>query len=356
MEKFKEIHKKILDLFDTEQYIEENFQNFQFFLNEQRIGEIKSELRLMLQLIIKIANEHYRYPDFFNKIEQILLKFKKQIKKNFINKEIFNIFKSNKRILLFLINKKIIIIDQYIVDTLTESKYQHASYHSYFAPEINSFIDQISIENIDKEKYDLFQSKRIIGENDDDVSQMIRKDMIEEFITHTQKTGLSLFSTIKSSIFETNSFLIDKEPTLIEYSAFFGSAQIFKYLYLNQVELTPSLWIYSIHGDHPEIIHILEENKIEPIDDSYKECLIESIKCHHNEIANYILKNYLNDGEKLIASKILKFHNFLFFSDHFNTEEVLFNLCRYNYVKIVELLLVNVKLDINKQVISKQTF
>lgn len=47
---------------------------------------------------------------------------------------------------------------------------------------------------------------------------------------------------------------------MIEYAIFNGSIQIFQYLKLNNTQLTPSLWFYSIHCKNPEIIHILEEN------------------------------------------------------------------------------------------------
>ena len=69
-----------------------------------------------------------------------------------------------------------------------------------------------------------------------------------------------------------------KRFTLIEYASFFGSIQIFKYLYLNGVDLRPSLWYYSIHGFDPEMFQILEENNVQH--DSYDLCLKESIKCH----------------------------------------------------------------------------
>ena len=33
---------------------------------------------------------------------------------------------------------------------------------------------------------------------------------------------------------------------------------------MNGVELTPSLWLFVIHGQNPELIHRLEEQHIEP--------------------------------------------------------------------------------------------
>ena len=96
------------------------------------------------------------------------------------------------------------------------------------------------------------------------------------------------------SIFETNYLLLkNKKTTLIEYSAFFGAIQIFRYLIQNKVELTPSLWLYAIHSQNAEIIHLLESNEIEPpenksMKNKYEAIFIESIKCHHNSIADYI--------------------------------------------------------------------
>ena len=58
----------------------------------------------------------------------------------------------------------------------------------------------------------------------------------------------------------------NKNTTLIEYSAFYGSIQIFNFLRMNNVELSPSLWLYAIHGNNAELIHLLEENKVEPKD------------------------------------------------------------------------------------------
>mgnify|MGYP001101716460 CR=1 FL=1 len=90
--------------------------------------------------------------------------------------------------------------------------------------------------------------------------------------------NISLNSKIESSIYETNNFLNKRQAkaieennnrnndkyntsfmTFIEYSAFFGSIQIFNYLKINGSELTESLCPLAIHCNNPEIIHILEE-------------------------------------------------------------------------------------------------
>ena len=118
-----------------------------------------------------------------------------------------------------------------------------------------------------------------------------------------------------------------------EYAAFFGSIQIFKYLYKNFVEFTSELWLLAIHGDDEEMIHILEENNILPPKvinynyfikkhDTYMICVKEAIKCHHNHIVSYIQSNlstediehinYLDDYDENIFSYCFHYFNFAY--------------------------------------------
>ena len=62
-------------------------------------------------------------------------------------------------------------------------------------------------------------------------------------------------------------------------------------------------------------IKILKEENIEPLIYSYKDLFIESLKCHDNDISNYI-KNQINDDDddtinKKIFCSCLEFHNFI---------------------------------------------
>ena len=109
--------------------------------------------------------------------------------------------------------------------------------------------------------------------------------------------------------------MLIKEPTLIEYAAFFGSIQIFKFLLLNEVELTSSLWLYAIHGQNAEIIHILEENKVKLPNDFYEKCFVEAVKCHHNDIANYFKDNFIleKDVNENIFTCCFRYYNYEYF-------------------------------------------
>lgn len=184
--------------------------------------------------------------------------------------------------------------------------------------------------------------------------------MVEEFIADINQLSIPLKSKIKQSIFETNAFLIENKPSLIEYAAFFGSIQIFRYLQMNGVELEPSLWLYVIHSNNPEMIHFLEENNVKPNDKGeFDKPLEEAIKCHHNEIADYIENCLMNQD----LFEDLKFKDkicgFAFYYDNYNfflpedyeQSYFFFYLCQNNYPQMVEFFLEMKKDEIKKAII-----
>ena len=180
------------------------------------------------------------------------------------------------------------------------------------------------IEEIEQELPKNFNELRKAGENESYICELIRNDSIDDFIVYVNKRNYSLQSTIVPSIYETNKFLfnkqieryinsgidskqnVDHQLTLIQYAAFFGAIQILRYLQLNKVEITSELYFFAIYGKNPELIHHLEANlfgsKVEyksnnssnqNIDQNqYTKYLEESIKCHHNDIANYLLESF----------------------------------------------------------------
>ena len=352
LDKIRKLHEFLIDYIDAEDDIELRYQFLIKFLIDNQFQNNSYDLKLVLHLLCSISNNHYRHTYFFNKIEKILHFFQKDIKKYFSNFEIFNIFKSNKRILLFLIERKIIYIDNNIYYQISNYKYSEAEYLQYFSNEINKFLAKTESNDITEN----FEEKRKIGENDDYVCTLIRKDMVEEFIYYVNKTNLPLSSVIKHSIFETNSFLIkNKDTKLIEYSAFFGSIQIFQYLFMNNIELTPSLWLYAIHGRNAELIHMLEDNHVKFQNNFSINCLYESIKCHHNELVSYFQDNYADNGKNIFQNAFLKglqYYNFSLFQDYYIKKIILYELCKYDYFILVDFLLNNNDININDCIIE----
>ena len=205
---------------------------------------------------------HFRTISFFEKIFKVILILKDHIKKHFTNIEIFDFFQ-NTRILLFLSQEKILNFDKTIASIIIKSEYQITDTGIYLFPEIKQFLDS---DIIKKMKIPTNLEKcREIDYYDHPILQLIQKDLIDEFISQTSKIDFKLDETIEiSSVFETNPLLQDCNHKPIDYAAFFGSIKIFKYLVSNKCELEPYLWFKAIHGRNPEIIHILEDAKIEP--------------------------------------------------------------------------------------------
>ena len=110
-----------------------------------------------------------------------------------------------------------------------------------------------------------YDSKTLEGENSSYICSLIRQDSVEKFIAYVHHQNISASSKNSPSIFSLNPFLIDnKNTTLIEYSAFFGSIQIFQYFIINEAELSPSLLLHAIHLKKAELIQLLKLINVNP--------------------------------------------------------------------------------------------
>lgn len=342
----RELYYNLFQFIDNENNDDEEYDCFIQIINKQKILEDKKDLEIFIEMIVQIANNHHFDLNFYGNIKKIVQFLAKSIKQTFTNSNIYELFKSNKRIMLYLIEQKILLIDEQISDKMIlRSDITGTKYHFFFYQKINEFLnekDRIEIENENKEELKDFDRKCQEGENDSYISELIRNDSIEEFVSYVNQTNLSLLRTkIKDSIFETNSFLLKNQPSLIEYAAFFGSLRIFQYLRFNGIDLEPQIWLYAIHGKNNAIIHLLEDYHVQPPNGKYDECLAESIKCHHNDISNYIRDNLIvsDDIEKngIILKSIFKSRNFEMIPDEIKGNEIFFYLCHYNYSKLVKL-------------------
>ena len=388
LDKMKNLQSEFLEFIEDDEIVDENkIRNLCLILENTKIRDNKNDLKLFLYHISSVCKNHHRDQNFFGKIERLLQILKADIQKYYTNSEVFNIFKKDKRILLFLIEEKIIIFDEYVVKALIQKKYTLKNYPQYFAPEIKAYIDKNWfpkydprswcgenkwVEEIKKELPDNFYEIRKFGENDSNISKLIREDNVEEFIAYVNRSNLSPNARIQSSIYETNSFLMKKYNesnrqtgiSIIEYAAFFGSIQIIKYLEMQGVELPPDLWLYVIHSQNAELIHFLEDlhvgttqNNKKGDEKPYDRCFKESIKCNHNDMANYFLNNFMQNGNQLpndIIFQILKSYNFLFMQIEHLNKSLFCRLCKYDYYLFVKDLLT--ESDINCKIIQNHLF
>ena len=100
---------------------------------------------------------------------------------------------------------------------------------------------------------------------------------------------------------------------------------------------------------------MLEENKIEPEDPTYKKCLKESIKCHHIEVLQYIQNNFIsNEKEKQSDTCLIngiKYYNFCFELSELDKKVAFLYLCEYDYYLLVNIQLKEIGEYINMLVI-----
>ena len=351
----KQLHYFLLSYIDSETDIAYNYQSLIDFIEYTKLLENKGELREFLHLISILSKYHHRHQNFFEKFEIIIKFLEKDIKKTFTNFEFFLMMKSNKRFLLFLFKTEIIKIDQNIVNFFIGS---NKNYCQYFYPEVKEFLDQKLRIKIEEEISYIqnFDDQRKTGENETYLCNLIRNDLIDEFVSYVNKINLPLTTKIKNSLFETNKIL-QNESSLIEYSAFFGSIQIFKYLLLNNIEINSNLFTFGFCGRNPDIIHLIENSK----KFQYNHFLAQlkmSIKCHHNEITEYILNNHIKENEVFLKMEKNYENNIFFFSFHYNNydhfpsnfdHKFIFEYsCTFGYFKLVEFLLNKHEFDVNK--------
>lgn len=366
--KKKIIHQKLISYLESDDDIEEECQNLLLAIRNQQINDDPIELKEFFLMIIKFTNFYYRKRNFFEKIERIIMCFRSEIEKNYTNSEIFEIFSGNKRVLLFITESNIFKFDKQHALQLMNKKFSYESYCCYFYFYIKPFIDSKKQNSIlafmksDKDyESDSFADNQKEAENETYICKIIRNDDFPEFIKYTNQEEMSFSEKVRPSIFESNKVLLQRSPYLIEYAAFFGSFQIFKFLHLNEIDLSSTLWGYAIHSQNFDIIHILEENNVEPPDYSFKDCVIDAIKCHNCEIKDYLhekkIKSYTKfDEDFKIAS--LKYRNYQYFPTDFNNYKLFYYLCKYNYIVLVRLLLKTTDLasSINKLIILMKIF
>lgn len=128
--KKKELYNSLLNFIEDDTDIQENFYILTNYLNAFQLSDDRDELKEIFNTLLRVTRNHHRDKNFFNKIEKILSYFEKKIKECFTNHEIYKIFKKDKRVLLFLLENNILVLDKFIaINHLLKIKY--FSYDSF---------------------------------------------------------------------------------------------------------------------------------------------------------------------------------------------------------------------------------
>ena len=296
-------------------------------------------------MINNIANHHYRTPQFFPKIEKLLIGIQESIKKHILSNNIYFSFKNNKRILLFLIQNKIIEIDRQFVDRMLFDRLKKKNYETgmveYLFPEIHPFLRKKDYKSItgkiyylekkdvqDSANIPLFTKARSKGENTSTICQLIREDSIEKFDEYVTKNCIDLNGRIQRSIFETNPLLNKKRlPTLIEYAAFYGSVKIFNFLRMKGAKIEPFLMKFAVHSNKADMILLAEQfvdKEDLSVEDFYQLSFDETLKCHNFRLSEYFINKFVNYPK---MDKSVKWLNYEYFPTTIG-ESVFYYICK----------------------------
>lgn len=325
-QQMKELNGLLLVFFEEDKLDESTYTSIADIIMTQKIIENHSKFRMLLNLISVITTYHRIGIKFTEKFEKIFKILEPNIN-IFSRTEIFRIFYRNERVLYFF----------YKIGFLTNDDLKPIKGSRYLKAR-NRFTE------FDK-------AEHTVGDNETPICSLIRQDLIDEFVPYLHQHNISPKHEIEKSFYEANPFLKDKTPTLIEYAAFYGSQKIFQYLKMNDAELTSSLWLYAVHSNNAQLIHLLEENRIKTY--KYEDCINEAIKCHQNGIANYIDNNYVierkSDNDLLFWS--FKYYNFEYFLEDLSVSTMFLFAFEFDYFDIVKLIIKSKDFDPNEKIV-----
>ena len=149
--KKRKLHSHILNFIengdDDDEIIFEELCNF---INECSISKNKQDLIDLLHLISNISANHRREKSFFSKIIQILNFILSDIQLNFSDCDIYEIFKTDKLIILFLIQNKIIVPSPNLINVILSGKSQSNYYYQLEKLPNRYFLYNYIKEYIDK--------------------------------------------------------------------------------------------------------------------------------------------------------------------------------------------------------------
>ena len=94
-------------------------------------------------------------------------------------------------------------------------------------------------------------------------------------------------SSIYTDLTKQKNTLLKQRITLLDFSAFCGSVNSFKYLMLNGCEITDDTVDFSIKGGNESIIELIEQKGFE-----FNNKLHTAIKAHNNQIVEWLITNF----------------------------------------------------------------
>ena len=239
----------------------------------------------------------------------ILLQYKDLIIKYIGTNELLNFFE-HPQLILFLLENDIVDFQ-----SVNDERCEDVNYFFFFFPEIRkdlyffySILNENPelipvIEKIDIEQHYMLRKR---GCNENPLAVLIRNDNIDELTREINAKNVN--TTLDYSYYERFEFVNSKSdmPTLIEYSAFFGSIKSFKFLLNCNARINNDLPQFAVAGGNVEIIRICIEKKL-VFDD---ECFEVAIRYHQNSIVEYFHRELNKSFSRKSVLLSVKSHNY----------------------------------------------
>ena len=270
IESFENELGSIMDLQEKLLHIKEgDIETLQEYITETYTKKLS--LRRVLSVISSLM---YARPLNIYFYGQLLSFISPKLRGLFDSHEVSSLFE-NKTALLVLLQSKV-ITSKSIIQIFNNRQADI----NFFFPDIETAKKPKNIKTLQNDEY------RFHGQNDDSIATIIRNDDVLSLSKALRFEETLLNSTIRPSRYETYDFVSNfgKRPSLIEYSAFFGSVNSFKYLLESGAVASDILPEFAVAGGNIEIIHLLEENKYLNFG---SECLQACVEFFQYELIEY---------------------------------------------------------------------
>lgn len=314
-----------------------NFQSFHEYILSSRFFENRESLLVLLRCIDRIFNSRPLLSSFYI---EIIKSLKNSIETHFTSYELLTDIFQNQFLRYKLFELGLISVSN-VKSFIRNLKNDMSLFFTFFF-EIKSLDEKFSnsylhlspevridMKEITPEEHSFYRDFPLCQEK---VACLIRSNDVISLQSLQAATNLNINIKIRSA-YEIHLFSMN-EMSLIEYAAFFGAVDVFKYLLLNGAVLSENVANCSIAGGHYEIIHILEQNGIKF---NTKELLNVAIEYHRNDIVEYIVETLEVDFSHESLVKCLKCYNISVFFEIMN-KYVISNKFEDEKSKIIELI------------------
>ena len=274
---------------DIEKEAKENpFINFKFLEDVKETSEYKNakERIELIEDIFSINEETY---------SQVIKRLKEYLRENENMVQMFilviSIFVSTKFKAAKQFGK---ILFDFFMNNYKEKTMSLYNVHDSLFNFNKKILNEIDFKNIVKESF-ISNDFQFYKFKEGSIPHILLNDDIEGLQDYVEQQKVIDFH-IKAPNLVVETVLLDQEPTYFDYSILFSAIKCFKYILLNdEVEISDHHNFYAIASGNIEIIHILEQTN-----NHYdRNCFSASIIFHHNEIFQWLIRNYLSDLECL---------------------------------------------------------